>query len=122
MHGPEKIPNETFSLWNMIRDALDPLHESEKIKVKGEEEDTDSKLSYQQLREMLAAMNTNSHLQSGDEKEEQLSPQDEKDLEAAAARYHSGEDWSFFAKNAPKSLRDTSPIRPSVKFIFYRNI
>lgn len=48
MHGPEKIPNETFSLWNMIRDALDPLHESEKIKVKGEEEDTDSKLSYQQ--------------------------------------------------------------------------
>ena len=106
----------------MIRDALDPLHESEKIKVKGEEEDTDSKLSYQQLREMLAAMNTNSHLQSGDEKEEQLSPQDEKDLEAAAARYHSGEDWSFFAKNAPKSLRDTSPIRPSVKFIFYRNI
>ena len=70
----------------MIRDALDPLHESEKIKVKGEEEDTDSKLSYQQLREMLAAMNTNSHLQSGDEKEEQLSPQDEKDLEAAARR------------------------------------
>ena len=70
MHGPEKIPNETFSLWNMIRDALDPLHESKKIKVKGEEKDTDSKPNYQQLREMLAAMNTNSHLESRDEKEE----------------------------------------------------
>ena len=106
----------------MLRDDLDPLHESKKIKVKREEEDTDSKPSYQQPREMLAAMNTNSHLESGDEKEEQLSSQDEKDLEEAAACYHSDEDWSFFAKNAPKSLRDTSPIRPSVKFIFYRNI
>ena len=105
----------------MLRDDLDPLHESKKIKVKREEEDTDSKLSYQQLREMLAAMNTSSHLKSGDEKEEQLSPQDEKDLKEAAAHYHS-ENWSFFAKNAPKSLRDTSPIRPSVKVIFYRNI
>ena len=105
----------------MLRDDLDPLHESKKIKVKREEEDTDSKPSYQQPREMLAAMNTNSHLESGDEKEEQLSPQDEKDLKEAAAHYHS-ENWSFFAKNAPKSLRDTSPIRPSVKVIFYRNI
>ena len=43
-------------------------------------------------------------------------PQDEQNLEAAAARYHSDEDWSFFAKDAPRSLRDTSPIRPSVKF------
>ena len=85
LHGSEKIPNENFSLWNLIRDALDPLHESERIKVKEEEEDIDSKPSYQQLREMLAAMNTNSHLESGDEKEEQLLPQDEKDLEETAA-------------------------------------
>ena len=28
LHGPEKVPTDTFSLWNMIRDALDPAHES----------------------------------------------------------------------------------------------
>ena len=64
---------------------------------------------------MLAAMNTNSHLESGDEKEEQLSPQDEKDLEESAAHYHSDKDWSFLAKDTPKSLRETSPIRPLIR-------
>ena len=34
--GPEKIPTNTFSLWNMIRDALDPAHEFEKVPVKEE--------------------------------------------------------------------------------------
>ena len=65
---------------------------------------------------MLAAMNINSHPESGEEKEKQLSPQDEEDLEEAAASYHSDEDWSFLAKDPPTSLRDTSPIRPYVKF------
>ena len=64
---------------------------------------------------MLAAMNTNSHLKSRDGKEEQLLPQEEEDLEEAAAQYHSDEDWSILAKNAPKNLRETSPIRPSVR-------
>ena len=49
------------------------------------------------------------------EKKEQLSPQDEEDLEEAAAQYHSGEDWSIVAKSAPKSLRKTSPIRSSIR-------
>ena len=99
----------------MIRDALDPAHESERVPIKEESEEEESKPSYRQLRSMLAAMNTNSYLESGDEKEEQLSLQDEKDLEAAAARYHSDEYWSFSAKDAPKSLRETSPIRPFVR-------
>ena len=33
LHGPEKVPTDTFSLWNIIRDALDPAHESEKVHV-----------------------------------------------------------------------------------------
>ena len=115
LHGPERVPTDTFPLWNMIRDALDPAHESERVPIKEESEEEESKPSYRQLRSMLAAMNTNSHLESGDEKEEQLSPQDEKDLEEAAARYHSDEDWSFSAKDAPKGLRETSPIRPFVR-------
>ena len=61
-------------------------------------------------------MNTNSHLESGDKKKKktnkQLLPQDEQDLEEAAARYHSDGDCSFFAKDAPKSLRDISPVVP----------
>ena len=59
-------------------------------------------------------MNTNSHLESGDKKKKknQLFPQDEQDLEEAAARYLSDGDCSFFAKDAPKSLRDISPIVP----------
>ena len=36
-----------------------------------------------------------------------------KDLEKTTARYHSDDDWSFLAKDAPKSLRKTSLIRPS---------
>ena len=46
LHGPEKVLTYTFSLCNMTRDALDPLHESERVKIKEEEEDTDSKPSY----------------------------------------------------------------------------
>lgn len=65
---------------------------------------------------MIAAMGTNSHTENRDEKKDQLSPQDEEDLEEATARYHSDEDWSFLAKDAPKSLREISLIRPSVRF------
>ena len=30
----KKVPTDTFSLWSMIRDALDPAPESEKVHVK----------------------------------------------------------------------------------------
>ena len=33
-HGLERVPTDTFSLWNMIRDALDPAHESERVLTK----------------------------------------------------------------------------------------
>ena len=100
----------------MTRDALDPAHESEKVHVKEKSEDEEAILSYQQLNTMLAAMDTDSHTENRDEKKDQLSPQDEEDLEETAARYHSDEDWPVLAEDAPKSLRETSPIRPSVRF------
>ena len=79
---------------------------------------------------MLAAMTANEHVKDRDEKKDQLSPEDEEDLEEIAARYHSDEDWPLLDKDAPRSskesspirpsapmsLRDTSPIRPSVRF------
>ena len=119
----------------MIRDALDPAHEFEKVPVKEESEvsktpfkqksesekvpvinksETEEVIpSYWQLNEWLAAMTANEHVKIRDEKKDQLSPQDEKDLEETAVRCHSDEDWSFLAKDAPKSLRKTSLIRPS---------
>ena len=123
-HGPEKVPTDVFSLWNIIRDALDPAPDSEKVHVKEESEEKEVHVreeseekkaipSYQQLNERLATMTANEHVKDTDEKKDQLSPQDEEDLEEMAAGYHSGEDWSFLAKDAPKSLRETSPIRPS---------
>ena len=38
-HGSEKVPNDAFSLRNIIRDALDPAPESEKVHFKEEREE-----------------------------------------------------------------------------------
>ena len=38
-HGPEKVPTDAFSLWNIIRDVLDPAPESGKVHVKEESEE-----------------------------------------------------------------------------------
>ena len=62
---------------------------------------------------MLAAMTANEHVKDRDEKKDQLSPEDEEDLEEIAARYHSDEDWPLLDKDAPRSLRETSPVRRS---------
>ena len=108
----------------MIRDALDPAPESEKVHVKEEseeikihakekDEEKEAIPSYWQLNEMLAAMTAQEQVEDRDEKKDQLSPQDEKDLEETAAQYHFDEDWSLLNKDARRSLRETSPIRPS---------
>ena len=116
----------------MIRDALDPAHEFEKIAVKEESEvaktpfkqksesekvpvlkeskNEEAIPSYWQLNKWLTTMTANEQLEDWDKKKDQLSPQDEKDLEKTAAQYHSDDDWSFLAKDAPKSLRNTSLI------------
>ena len=99
----------------MIRDTLDPAHESEKVHVKEGSEEEESKPDYRQLN-MLSAMNADSHAENRDEKKDQLSPQDEEDSKEVAVQYHSDEDSSFLAKDTPKSLREISPTRPSVRF------
>ena len=120
-HGSEKVPNDAFPLWNIIRDALDPAPESEKVHFKEEseektvvkpEEDEEDPPDYRQLRKMLAVMITQEQIKDRDEKQDQLSPQNKEDLDEITARYHSDEDWSLLNKDAPKSLRETSPIRP----------
>ena len=103
----------------MIRDALDPAHEFEKVPVKEESKvgkvpvkqksesekvpvikeskNEEAIPSYWQLNKWLATMTANEHIKNRDEKKDQLSPQDKKDLEKTTARYHSDEDWSFFS-------------------------
>ena len=78
-HGSEKVPTDAFSLWNMIRDALEPTPESEKVHLKEEsaekkvsiEEESEEKEaipSYRQLNEMLAAMTAQEKAEVRDER------------------------------------------------------
>ena len=84
----------------MIRDALDPAHEFEKVPVEEESEvgkvpvkqksesekvpvikeskNEEAIPSYWQLNKWLAAMTANEHVKIRDEKKDQLSPQDKK--------------------------------------------
>ena len=53
--------------------------------VREESEEKKAIPSYQQLNEWLATMTANEHVEDRDEKKDQLSPQDEEDLEEMAA-------------------------------------
>ena len=66
--------------------------------------------SYWQLNEMLAAMTAQEKVKDRDEKKDQFS--DEEDLEEKITQYHSDEDWPLLNRDAPRSLRETSPTRP----------
>ena len=106
-HGPEGIPAETFSLWNLIRDALDPTPEVERVPSKKDNLDPKQE-GYKELREMVAAACLN-------DDDDQLSPQNEEDLEEAAARYYEERDCTFsVAKPQPKSRTLKNPLKLEV--------
>ena len=107
-HGLEGIPAETFSLLNLFRNALDPTPEVERVPSK--KDNLDSKQEgYKELREMVAAACLNYD-------DDQLSPQDEEDLEEAAARYYEKEgDCTFsVAKPQPKPHTLKNPLKLEV--------
>ena len=73
------MPTEAFSLWKIIRDALDPAPESEKahlkeesadekVSIKEEGEEKEAIPSHQQLNKMLAAMTAQEKAEDRDEK------------------------------------------------------
>jgi len=139
------VPSDAFSLWNIIRDVLDPVPVSEKVHFKGDseenavakpapeskrvtfkEENEDETVvkpeeneknedlpDYRQLRKMLAAMITQEQLKDKDEKQDQLPPKEKENLDEITAKYRSDENCHLLNKDAPKSLRETSPVRPS---------
>ena len=78
-HGSEKVPTDAFSLWDMIRDAVDPVPESEnvhlkeqsaeeKLSIKEEGEEKGAIPSHWQLNKTLAAMTAQEKAKDRDEK------------------------------------------------------
>ena len=69
IHGPSKVPVETFGLWGLVRDCLDPRHEKNKLK--------------EQIQ--LSAPPFEGIVKN---RRDELSPEEEAELEEEAARYH----------------------------------
>ncbi|XP_070334567.1 endogenous retrovirus group K member 113 Gag polyprotein-like [Odocoileus virginianus] len=131
--GPDRVPADTFSLWNLIRDALDPEHEAEKFRRETKSPDSDgedpvtdenrentsegpkmspSSSDYRSLRQMLASMAV--HRYDDDSDDDVLDPRDQAELEEEAARYHRDDGgWSPVGKVVPQYL--IPPLRPEKK-------
>lgn len=84
-HGPQKMPAETFSLWTLVRDSLDPRHEGTRIDPPPETHAD----SVKGLRSEGVA--TAPPLEPGpfvgNSRPDKLTPKEEGDLEEAAAKY-----------------------------------
>ena len=65
-------------------------------------------LSYQQLNEMLATMTAQEQVRDKNERKKQFS---DEDLEEKIPQHHSDENWLLLNKEPPRSPRETSPIR-----------
>lgn len=109
-HGPEKIPVDAFALWNVFKDALDPTHEAVCLARQVTESEQTPLIGAAATSRFYKTTSPQKQSQSNDEQgdeeeDEQLSPQDQEDLEEAAARYHIS-DWP------PNLLVSVSPEPP----------
>ncbi|XP_024622787.1 endogenous retrovirus group K member 5 Gag polyprotein-like [Neophocaena asiaeorientalis asiaeorientalis] len=96
--GPEKVPVDTFALWNLIRESIAPLPEGQKTPYKYPEEVIDEStplLSKTPDPKLLAAALNECNINDKDSEEEnesppcdeELPPADQEDLDAAAYDY-----------------------------------
>ncbi|XP_043768122.1 endogenous retrovirus group K member 10 Gag polyprotein-like [Cervus elaphus] len=98
LHGPNKVPVETFSLWSLIRDCLDFEHEEgSKLKhmLPPEEPIYATPKVYATPK---GKGPTNFELESAKplkENEGTLTPEDEESLEEQAAAYHKDDHWEL---------------------------
>ncbi|XP_055293591.1 endogenous retrovirus group K member 10 Gag polyprotein-like [Moschus berezovskii] len=82
LHGPGKMPVDTFSLWSLIRDCLDLENgEESRLKDKIQDDPPPPESSIPPLQESP------------------LDPEDTETLEEAAAKYHQ-EDWELLMTDA----------------------
>lgn len=124
-HGPEKVPIDTFSLWNLIRDCLDPCHELQKLKKAVSMLDLrslskHSSIDDPQKRKLVSGVPPMKVTLS--DSEDELDPQDEEDLEEAAARYHHDDDELVYPilhaqPSAPPLTEAVDHVTPQMKRI-----
>jgi hypothetical protein len=88
IHSPEKNPIDAFSLWTLLRDTLDPRHESIKLVKILEDSDSDSKKKDEIVPSTLISKISDKAGKSG----ESLDPGNKIELEKEAAKYHN-ENW-----------------------------
>lgn len=90
--GPIKTPIYAFSLWNLVRDCLDPRcdHNQPSLKLGKKEKECDGTKKRSKKDSILKRNNVNF--------EDKLNPQDEEDLEEAAAHYHDNDMYVVQAK------------------------
>ena len=112
LHGPDKVPLDAYSLWTLIRDCLNPEHESKKLETAlklitpknlqptsgiGEQiYDSPEDLKSNKMEAVALAQDSDS----------ELSPEEQEELEEQAFDYHR-ENWDAFI--VTKGKNKTSP-------------
>eukprot|EP00070_Physeter_catodon_P036307 XP_028343201.1 endogenous retrovirus group K member 5 Gag polyprotein-like [Physeter catodon] len=98
LHGPEKVPVDTFALWNLIRDVLDPVQERNKIPFTPPPGETTPLLPSKTSDKVLAAaFSQKCALKANNNDDDDiLPPEDQAFLDEAAATYQRDQDpWGF---------------------------
>lgn len=114
-HGPFKVPVDTFSLRNLVRDVIDPRHE--RIRYSDNEQPL---LNIPQNDDPVPSVPPVSlHPQLHDE-DDQLAPPEEEDLEKAAAHYHDPDEFVGVVQQAasadkPREEEKRSPLEAEVR-------
>lgn len=110
-HGPEKIPVDTFALWTLIRDSLDPCHEG----IRGQEDSTGEKVKLEEESGSRpdpvapTAPPPSFRLYEKVALDEELDPQDKKDLDKKVTRYHNPNFDNPQLFLAQENLKQNSP-------------
>ena len=85
------MPVDTFSLWNIIKDSIDPRHEKDKIKEQTAKEEKPALPEEPKIEPSAPPMSIEAGF-DGEDSEEELNPTDQAELEEEAARYHHDDD------------------------------
>ena len=133
--GPEKVPVDTFTLWNLIRESIAPLPEGQKNPYKSPAEVIDECTSLPSPKtskeiEVLAAALKDCNLNDNDSEEEnespnnaksnllknppfddELPPTDQDDIDAAAYDYERRK----YEPHGAFSLQETKKKRPNLQ-------
>ncbi|XP_040091673.1 endogenous retrovirus group K member 7 Gag polyprotein-like [Oryx dammah] len=106
LHGPDKVPIETLSLWTLIRDCLD--FDNEELKRLGKllkEEDKAANEPEYAVPEGLEGKPQPLKSPQSLDVNDVLSSEDADELEEEAAKYHH-EDWEFLAQEEKHKASD----------------